>query len=188
MKRSIAIALGGVLVALAAASGLRDVARGVTQWSQLGPVPPGLPAPEFRVWSLDGEPMTGDDLRGSVAVVTFWATWCGACRDELAELDALHAGAYDGDDGVRFLAVNHDGGLSRPQATATVEHYRQATGMALPCVLDDGSASRAFRVRPIPHTVVLDRDGMIRHVHQGRVSAETIHDEVQRLLALARRQ
>jgi hypothetical protein len=43
--------------------------------------------------------------------------------------------------------------------------------------------ARAFRVGPIPHTVVLDRAGRIRHVHQGRVRASTIADEIDDLLA-----
>ncbi len=182
MSGRLSLVVGIALVAGAAWSGGRELARGISSWSALGPLPPGIESPEFRVFGLDGGTMTGADLQGQVSVLTFWATWCGVCRGELADLDGLDD-EYAERGGVQFLAVNHEGGgLSRPEVEAIVRNYRGRTGLELPVVLDDGSASRAFRVRPIPHTIVFDREGMIRHVHQGRVSASTIRTEVDRLL------
>ncbi|MEM6996431.1 MAG: TlpA disulfide reductase family protein [Myxococcota bacterium] len=183
MKATLHLVLGAALVAGAAWSGGRELSRGVSSWSALGPLPPGLAPPTFRVFPLDGGTMTAADLEGRVSVLTFWATWCHVCEGELADLDALDDEYADRDD-VQFFAVNHEGGgRSRPQVESEVRHFRDRTGLQLPVVLDDGSASRAFRVRPIPHTVVFDRAGMLRHVHQGRVSASTIRAEVDRLLA-----
>ncbi|MBL4683616.1 MAG: TlpA family protein disulfide reductase [Nannocystaceae bacterium] len=183
MSGRLSLIVGAALVLGAAWSGGRELSRGVSSWSALGPLPPGLQAPRFRLFALDGGTVTGEDLQGSVTVMTFWATWCGACRGELADLDELDDEYADRDD-VKFFAVNHEGGgLSRRQAQSVVRNYRVASGLKLPVVLDDGSAAQAFRVRPIPHTVVFDREGMIRHVHVGRISLATIRTEIDRLLA-----
>lgn len=183
MKAKLALPLGALLMVAAAYSGGQQLSRGIAAWDALGPLPPGIAAPEFRLFKMEGGELTAADLQGSVSIVTFWATWCGVCRTELADLDALHAEYRDHRD-VQFLAVNHEGGGgSRSDAEAVVRNYQRATGLGLPVVLDDGSAARAFRVRPIPHTVVFDRAGMIRHVHQGRVSSSTIRGEIDRLLS-----
>lgn len=175
------LALGLVLVAAAAFTGGRDLVRGIERWHVMGPLPPGEAAPQFRLYVPGGGTMPGEQLHGAVTVMTFWATWCGVCRGELEDLDEL-AQDYDGREDVRFVAVNHEGGgLSRPQVEGLIAQYRAKTGLQLPVMLDDGSASRSFRVRPIPHTVVLDPEGMIRYVHLGRVSASTIRAEIDRL-------
>jgi len=174
--------VGGALLAASAWAGGRDSVRGIARWHTLGPLPPGVPAPNFRLFRLGGGTMSRDDLAGAVNVMTFWATWCGVCRTELADLDEL-ATEYAQRKDVRFLAVNHEGGgLGRRQVERAVTHYQDKTGLALPVVMDDGSTSKAFRVRPIPHTVLLDREGMIRYVHVGRVSASTVRAEIERLL------
>jgi thiol-disulfide isomerase/thioredoxin len=172
-------AMFGVLVGVA---GGLELARGVQSWSSAGPVAPGEATPAFEVALLDGSRLASTDLPGSVSVVTFWATWCGFCREELRELDALDD-TYAGQP-VRFVAVNHEGGgLAPRQAAALARNYRDHTQLGLPIAIDDGTMARGFRVGPIPHTVVLDHDGRIRHVHQGRVRPSTIADEIDELLA-----
>ncbi len=173
----------GVVLGLAVAiAGGLALARGVQSWSSAGPVAPGEETPAFDVALLDGGRLANADLQGKVTVVTFWATWCGYCRDELRELDELDDGYAP--QGVGFVAVNREGGgLAPRQAAALARSYREQTSLGLPIAIDDGKMARGFRVGPIPHTVVLDRDGRIRHVHQGRVRTQTITDEIDELLA-----
>lgn len=174
--------VGLVLAAALALAGTHELVRGVRSWSSAGPVAPGEAVPSFEVALLDGGTLANADLQGRVTVVTFWATWCGFCREELRELDEIDDGYADRP--VRFVAVNHEGGgLAPRQAAALSRRYREHTQLGLPIAVDDGRMARSFRVGPIPHTVVLDRDGRIRHVHQGRVRAETIADEIDDLLA-----
>jgi thiol-disulfide isomerase/thioredoxin len=149
-------------------------------WERLGPLPPGGPTPAFEVLTLDGGRFGTDDLHGKVSVVTFWATWCGACKSELGDLEELQH-EYDRD-AVQFLAINDEGGRQTPlQAAARVQSFVRAHGMTLPTALDDGQAARSFRVGPIPHTLVVGRDGVVRHVHQGRVPTDTLREEIDEL-------
>lgn len=173
--------VGALVVGLALLAAGRQLQRGVVQWDRLGPLPPGEATPAFEVLTLDGGRFGPADLRGKVSVLTFWATWCGACKSELKDLDELQH-EYEGR-AVQFLAINHEGGgLSPQQAAAVVQGFARARSMTLPTALDDGQAARSFRVGPIPHTVVVGPDGVIRHVHQGRVMSATLREEIAELL------
>jgi thiol-disulfide isomerase/thioredoxin len=50
----------------------------------------GLPAPDFTLKDLEGNDITLHEYRGRVVVLSFWATWCPACRAEMPSLEALH--------------------------------------------------------------------------------------------------
>jgi thiol-disulfide isomerase/thioredoxin len=179
--RRLELAIGVLIVAVPLASAGLDLSQGIAGWDRLAPLGTGERVEDFQVVTLDGEFVDSARLRGKVSVVTFWATWCGACAGELDDLDQLH-GRYD--DRVRFIAINHDGGGIRPeQARTRVAGYRRARQLELPMAIDDGSMLRRFRVGPIPHTVIVDRYATIRHVHQGRVPISTLREEIDALLA-----
>lgn len=173
---------GFALVGLVAAVALLDGVRGATRFHELGPLAPGREVPAFRVALVDGGAFTNADLVGRVHVVTFWATWCPYCRDELDELDPM-AEAYPESE-VRIIAVNREGGgVSPAQAAEMSRRYRDAKSLSFPIAVDDGRMAHAFGVGPIPHTAIFDRAGKLRRVHQGRVSGETIAREVDELRA-----
>ncbi|MDX1579962.1 MAG: TlpA disulfide reductase family protein, partial [Gemmatimonadota bacterium] len=65
-------------------------------------------APEAALETLDGEEVSLAALRGDIAIVNFWGTWCLPCRTELPELAEL-ADAY-ADRGVRVVGVAIDSG------------------------------------------------------------------------------
>ena len=174
---------GGVVIAFALSVGAVDTYHAAKNFSKMGPLPPGESIPDFRVRMLDGGEFTADQLQGKVTVLTFWATWCPACRSELTDLDELDDDyANKGD--VQFLAVNWEGSNVPPAARKTVAaRYRKSANLGLPVAYDDGSMAKAVRVGPIPHTVILGRHGRLRYIHQGRVTSATIAEEIEALLA-----
>lgn len=173
--------VGALVVALALLGAGRELARGITQWERLGPLPPGGPTPAFEVLTLEGARFGPAQLQGKVSVLTFWATWCGACRSELGDLEELQH-EYEGGR-VQFLAVNTEGGATPAEAAARVRGFARSRGMTLPTAIDDGRTARTFRVGPIPHTLVVGADGVVRYVHQGRVRLDTLREEIDALLA-----
>ena len=84
------------------------------------------------------------------------------------------------DRGLKVVAVNAD--APGPERRALVDAYLQARPQPMPVALDDGSARRALRVQVFPHLVLVDRQGTIRHMHQGRVLASTLRGEIEGLL------
>src|ERR1700692_4846273 len=48
----------------------------------------GAAAPAATLVTLDGQRIATSDLLGRVVILTFWATWCAPCREELPLLSA----------------------------------------------------------------------------------------------------
>src|ERR1700737_3568578 len=67
----------------------------------------GQPAPPLVLHTLDGRSIDTRDLIGQVVIVTFWATWCEPCRDELPLLSAY--AARHADQGLQVLGFSLDG-------------------------------------------------------------------------------
>lgn len=177
----LAILVGALLLGGALGVGGIDAYYGARNWSSMGPLPPGQRVPQFEVAMLEGGRFDAGDLEGKVSVVTFWATWCGACRSELPDLETLHR-QFEGQP-VQFVAVNAEGsGIAPRQIAPAVRRLWSAEGYTMPVALDDGSMTRTFRVGPIPHLVIFDKSGTLRHIHQGRVSSATLEDEIEALL------
>ena len=86
-------------------------------------------------------------------VINFWATWCPPCRAEMPELNEF-AKKHEGE--VTFYAVN----LQEPKDT--VDKFLKDNGYTMPVLLDlKGEAADTYKVRAIPTTYVIDRDGKI---------------------------
>lgn len=128
--------------------------------SQEGPVAVGATAPSFELTTFDGELLTLDQLEGRVVLVNFWASWCLPCEDEAAELEQAYR-EY-GPQGVVFLGVNYVD--TEPEAMAYLDKF----DITYPNGPDLGTRiAQAFRIRGVPETFVIGRDGMITSVMKG---------------------
>ena len=98
------------------------------------------------------------EARGRVAVLNFWASWCGPCRAEQPVLN--DAFERIGNEGVVFLGVNI-GQDTMPNALA---HQREFA-IPYPSLFDPSSAYAArfggIGPRSIPSTILLDREGRV---------------------------
>lgn len=120
----------------------------------------GQPAPDFALKSSSGENMRLSEYRGDVVMINFWATWCGPCRQEMPLLDDLYT-RYQRV-GFRLLGVNIDDDSRR--AMQMIEEL----GVNFPVLFDSAKqVSKLYEVDAMPVTVLVDRDGTVRHVHHG---------------------
>jgi thiol-disulfide isomerase/thioredoxin len=110
------------------------------------------PAPEVG-FTLDGRPMSLADFRGRVVLVNFWATWCGPCVAEMPSLDRLEA-ELGGKD---FTVLT----LSEDRNPAVIAPFYEKHGLRRLKRYHDpsGALSRAFGIRGLPTTVLIDRRG-----------------------------
>jgi len=120
----------------------------------------GQPAPDFALKSSSGENLRLSEYRGDVVMINFWATWCGPCRQEMPLLDELYS-RYQRV-GFNLLGVNIDDDSSRAMDMIN------ELGVSFPVLFDaTKEVSRLYQVDAMPVTVIVDREGNIRHVHQG---------------------
>ena len=56
-----------------------------TSTASAGPLPAGVPAPELRLRSTDGEAVNLRDLRGRAVILAFYPNdWSPVCSDQLS--------------------------------------------------------------------------------------------------------
>ncbi|MCC7284271.1 MAG: TlpA family protein disulfide reductase [Acetobacteraceae bacterium] len=127
------------------------LAEGVLERLQLHARP--RPSPDFTLHDAAGSEVASDAFSGQGLVLNFWATWCPPCVEEMPALARL-AAALAGE-GVRVVAASQDRG-----GVPVVRAFYERVGISgLPIWLDPrGAAGRAFGIRGLPTTVILDRD------------------------------
>jgi len=118
--------------------------------------------PALALSDLAGRPQTLADYRGSVVLVNFWATWCEPCRDELASMRTLQRELV----GRPFVVLLVNFGETRLRVAEFVKHE----AVSFPILLDPNrDAPRAWRVRVLPSSFLVDRDGRARYSIIGEI-------------------
>ena len=115
-------------------------------------------APTFAVKSSTGDELSLEKLRGKVVLLDFWASWCIPCRIDMPEVRKIWK-KYAGD---RFVIVGINLDSNRP----AFDDYIKEEGVTWPQYYDGlgwgNNLSRLYGVYAIPHTVLIDPDGVIR--------------------------
>ena len=135
-------------------------------------------APEFKLTSLDGKPVTLGDSRGKVILLNFWATWCGPCRAEIPDLVELQSKykdrlqilglVVDDDDQDAIKEFAEKFGINYPVAIATNDIRMQYGGIAA-----------------LPTSFMLDAEGRIVQKHEGLRDPVLYETEIRALLGLS---
>jgi thiol-disulfide isomerase/thioredoxin len=153
--------LAGWMLAAVAATGVALQIVWVTQHPDLvRPMTTGDRAPGFALPAIGpGGQLAGKVTLapGKVAVVDFWATWCGPCLKSLPHLDAFARAHPE----VAVYAISIDDGPQQPRALFDQKGYSPIL------LLDDHETSERWGVTTIPHTVLIDRAGNVRKISRG---------------------
>ncbi len=177
------VAVLGLILAFLAWSGGNDEPDGPTG-SEAAPVlgmldggrpEIGKPAPDFAlIDTRDGRTVRRlSDYRGKTVVLNWYASWCGPCRAEIPDFQEAYT-ALDGE--IVVLGVNLQ--ESRDTASGMLEDL----GATFPSVLDtDGTVAQHYRLRGMPTTYFIDREGIVRMFGSGRLTAETLKEELAKL-------
>ena len=141
----------------------------------------GKPAPDFSAESVTGEgPTSLKDAKGSVVILDFWATFCGPCKKSFPKYQAL-VEQFGGEVNVLAVSVDEADTVTKDQ----IEEFAKTTGVKFAVVWDkDQSAVKLYSPPTMPTSFIIDKEGVVRHVHAGYKDGEEdqIGEEVKALL------
>lgn len=130
----------------------------------------------FTVKALDGSEISLEKYKGKVVLLDFWATWCGPCRVEMPNVVRIHK-KYN-DKGFEII------GISLDKSRSALESYIKSNDMTWPQHFDGAGWGNAiatkYRVRSVPTTFLIDREGKIRY---RSLRGKALEDAVARLVA-----
>jgi thiol-disulfide isomerase/thioredoxin len=162
MHRSIGIVL---LVATATSCGTQDAKAPAAKQAEAFTVATvGEAAPSFTVATIGGDSARiGGTAKQPVTLVNVWATWCGPCKAEFPELQALHT-AY-GAKGLRLLAISID-----TEADSVVTESARSMGATFAIGRDpDDQVRGKFAAVGIPESWLISADGKLLWRHSGAI-------------------
>jgi thiol-disulfide isomerase/thioredoxin len=130
-------------------------------WVHASGVVVGQAAPAVRLPELSGAgEVSLESLRGKVVYLDFWASWCGPCRVSFPLLEQLREEL--GPDGFEVLAINVD------EVESDARRFLSEVPVSYPVVRDaQGITPQTFGILGMPTGYLIDRQGIVREVHQG---------------------
>ncbi|MEJ2144507.1 MAG: TlpA disulfide reductase family protein [Acidobacteriota bacterium] len=114
-------------------------------------------APDFTIRQADGKTYQLSDLRGSVVMLQFTASWCSVCRGEMPFIEKEIWQAWR-DKGLHVI------GIDRDEPIETVNSFAKQVGISYPLALDPGAdifARYAQKDSGVTRNVIIDRNGRI---------------------------
>lgn len=138
-----------------------------------------ITAPTLALVDLNGNKVSIADYKGKVVMLEFFASWCPPCQMSAPEVESVYKKYKD--KGFVVLGISIDEGAN---ARAYVNSFMKDYGITYPVFIDDGSASRQYRVMSIPTSFVIDRQGNVRNTHIGLMPDMTniLSGEIEALL------
>jgi thiol-disulfide isomerase/thioredoxin len=178
-----ALALPVLVVLVAMVTGILLIESGGTSesvWVAAGHVRVGAPGPNFASWDLSGKKVSLSDYHARPVLLSFWATWCTVCRDELPALQGLQDRYRS--EGLAILAVNY-----RESSSDRMRQYLAGLHVNLKTVIDpEGSIGSAYGVDVgLPVDVVSDRSGRVVQIMIGEVPIASVESAIKQVVAPA---
>jgi thiol-disulfide isomerase/thioredoxin len=117
----------------------------------------GTPLPDLSTFGLTG---ALPNLKGKVVYLDFWASWCAPCKASFPVLNSWHQQLAA--KGVVVLGVNVD------ENEADMQTFLKKNTIGFPIVRDaEHKLVSTANVKTMPTSFIIDRKGIIRHVHNG---------------------
>jgi peroxiredoxin len=146
--------------------------------SQAADIQPGAVAPNCNLAKLDGT-VTKDlaQYKGKVVYVDFWASWCGPCAQSFPFMNKMQGDLQA--KGLEIVGVNLD------EEPTEAKAFLEKTPAKFAVMADaSGQCPQEFGVKAMPSSYLIDRKGVIRHVHLGFKPSEAsqLREQVNSLL------
>ena len=136
------------------------------------PVAVATELPDFQLTTIDGTAFSAEELRGKVALIMYWASWCEPCVTEGPSIEAVYRRRKD--EGFVMLGVSRD-----TAEVAALRTFRDTHGFTYPIAKTDAALdARLGAPTQIPAFLLYGRDGKLRWRMTGALPAEVLEREV----------
>ena len=115
----------------------------------------GKKVPDFELATPDGKKVSLKDLKGSVVVLDFWATWCGPCKMAMPGVQKLAEQFKDKPVKVFGVSCWERGG--------DPAKYMKEKSYTYGLLLKGDNIADSYKVKAIPTFYVIDTEGKIAH-------------------------
>jgi thiol-disulfide isomerase/thioredoxin len=121
----------------------------------------GQAAPQFTLPTLQqNQPTALSQFAGKVVYLDFWASWCAPCRTSFPLLNQLHEKLKV--QGFEVVAVNLD------EDKAKAEQFLKEIPVNFTVLRDEkGEWADKFVVESMPTSFIIDKQGVVQHIHHG---------------------
>ena len=134
-------------------------------------------APDFTLYTLNGDEVKLSDYLGKVVILDFWATWCAPCRKGIPDLISIQ---NEYKDDLVVIGISFDQPSTQYQLVPFIKNY----GINYPIVLGNIEVSAAYgNIQAIPTSFIIDQEGNIINKHVGLVPKSTLIEEINLLLS-----
>jgi peroxiredoxin len=127
------------------------------------PAMAGTSATDFTLRDINGQSMSLSQHKGEVIVLSFWATWCGPCKEEMPHLQKMYDELKE--QGLLVVSVSTDDA----RTASRVKQFIRTMRYDFPVLLDrDSTVIASYNpTKTLPYTVVIDRNFEIAKIHTG---------------------
>lgn len=126
----------------------------------------------LTVETLKGKKVSLKDYiaeKGKVTVISFWATWCKPCKEELDNISSDYYDAWVEDYDIEFIAISMDNSRTKSKVPGIVD----TKGWEYDILCNpDNSAYQAIGFNSVPFTLLIDKEGNIIYKHTGYKSGD----------------
>ncbi len=125
-------------------------------------------APEFALEDLKGSKISLSDMNGKVVFLNIWATWCGPCKREIPDFIEVYEQYKD--KGLEIIGISVDE-ISPSRVLQFTEKYK----INYPVAMTTAKINRDYGpFRAVPVTIIIDKNGKIRHRQIGQVNKKFV--------------
>lgn len=137
----------------------------------------GVNMPAFSLPAVvDGAVVTSESYRGNALLITFFATWCPPCLQEIPTLKDLHAKFHQQGFAVVALSVDEGG-------AGVVARLMHQASINYPVLMADKDTVRNFGdVMTIPTSFLVNKNGQVVKKYPGFVPRVLLEKDIESVL------
>ena len=141
-----------------------------------------VPALDFTLTDQFGNTHTLDQYKGKTILLNFWATWCGPCRSEMPDLQAVYEDYGNNEKDLVVLGVAAPN-LGQEGSAEDITAFLEENGYTYPTLMnEDASLFYSYGISSFPTTFMIDKNGNVYGYIIGAQSREVFDDIIQQTM------